>query len=109
MRVVPHIKGDTFSASVLRLDASGGHMDVTGTAILCQARLGGAEGPLVQEFAITKTDAALGSFTIWATAAETALWPEDLLVCDIGYFDGAEKRSTRTFGLWVQGGVNRAD
>ena len=55
---------------------------------------------LIEDLTVTKL-VGTGKFTLVATAVETALWPVNVLRCDIQFSQGGTVRSTQTIDISV--------
>lgn len=73
MSTISHKRGDSFSLSGAIKDAQGVAVDLTGASLRCHLRQ--PDGVLIQALTCAITDAAAGTYSISATAAEAAVWP----------------------------------
>lgn len=103
MATINFKRGDTFSLScVYKVDDVA--TSVAPMTITSQLRTSG--GDLVQQLTATKT-AGTGTFTLVATATQTALWDLALLKCDIQIVENDIVRSSSTFYVKVIEDVTR--
>lgn len=105
MATITHKRGDTFELSAT-VENLGVAVDITGWTITSQAR---DEADLIlQTFAVTKTDAASGAFTVSATSTQTEAWGLGNYQMDIEFVEaGGEVNSTETFTLSVLRDITR--
>jgi hypothetical protein len=83
-------------------------VDLTGSTLTAQIRLvdGGSPSGLLASLTVVVTNAALGQFTVGATAAATLAWPPGRYTCDLRLQDaGGDVLHSESFGVWVQPAV----
>ncbi len=91
-------RGDQFSLDVTRLDENGDPVNLTGMTITSQVKNPG----FVASLTVAITNAALGQFTLSASAAATATWPPARLSGDVKYVAGGGiVRRSKTFTILV--------
>lgn len=82
----------------------GDTLNLTGATLRAQVRPrnGTSFGAVVQELTYAVVSAALGTFTLSATSAQTALWPTGRLACDLELTDsGGAVLHSQTFDVHV--------
>lgn len=103
MATINFKRGDTFSLScVYKVD----DVAVSVTPMTISAQLRNSDGDLVQQLTVTKT-VGTGTFTLVASAVQTALWNLTLLKCDIQITQNDIVRSSSTFYVKVIEDVTR--
>jgi len=91
-------RGDTFSLTGT-FKQNGVPFSLTGVIVTSQLRK--ADGTLIENLTYTQLP-NIGEFTISATAAQAALWPIEVLLCDIQYvFIDGTKESSETFYIQI--------
>lgn len=103
--MISHNRGDTFEAHCVRKNEVGVPIDITNTVIKSKM---GAKGIAI-ELAATKTNAALGQFTLIGSAAATAKLPLGVVEWDIEYTDGDRVVSTKKSQIRIDGDVTRGN
>ena len=98
-------RGDTFVLAATYRDDAGNPANLAGYTVRAQVRHGRR---LVDELSFAATDLAQGSFTMSASAAQTAAWPIGEVACDIRYQspDGVVT-SSEVFRITVVGGITQ--
>ena len=102
-------KGDTFSVLCQRVDADNNPVSISGYTIASKVN---SIGSFTQSLTIGIVNAALGEFTISATATDTLDWPVfqaldgttskmNIVYCDVQYTLGSYVESTDTFSIYV--------
>lgn len=88
-------QGDTLTLAGVAQQDSGAALNLTGSTLRAQVRTrnGAGFGTVVQELTVTVVSAALGTFTLSATSAQTALWPTGRLACDLELTDSGGRRA----------------
>lgn len=106
MTTITHKRGDTFSLACT-VENAGVPVNITSWTITSQAR--DAADTVLQSFAVTKTDATNGAFTVAATSTQTEAWSLGTYSMDIEFVEsGGEVNSTETFTLSVLRDITRA-
>lgn len=99
-------RGDTLAIAAAVTTDAGAVFDLTGYTLRSQVR--SSSGALVGTLTVTIVSAALGTYTLGAPAATTALWPTGQHLCDVEYVSaGGIVTSTKTFPLFVATDVTR--
>lgn len=99
-------RGDTLAAAASIAQDSGAAVDLTGYTLRSQVR--SSSGELVQALVVVVTAPTLGTYTLSATATQTAAWPIGRHVCDVEYTSaGGVVSSTATFPVIVSEDVTR--
>ena len=102
-------KGDTFSVLCQRVDANNTPLDISGYTIASKVN---SIGSFTQSLTVTIINAALGQFSISASATDTLDWPVfqaldgttskmNTIYCDVQYTIGSYVESTETFSIYV--------
>lgn len=95
-------QGDTLTLAGSALQDSGAALNLTGATLRAhvRSRNGGGFGAVVQELTVAVVSAALGTFTLSATSAQTTLWPVGRLACDLELTDsGGSVLHSQTFDV----------
>jgi hypothetical protein len=103
-------QGDTFALAGSAKQDSGAALDLTGATLRAQVRPrdGAGFGVVVQELTYAVVSATLGTFTLSATAAQTALWPTGRLACDLELTEsGGAVVHSETVDVHVRAAVTR--
>lgn len=103
-------QGDTLTLAGTALQDSGAAVNLTGATIRAQVRSrdGAGFGTLVQDLTVAVVSATSGTFTLSATAAQTALWPTGRLACDLELTDsGGAVVHSETVDVHVRQAVTR--
>lgn len=99
-------RGDTLAVDGVVAQDAGGAVDLTGYTVRSQVRR--QSGDLVSALTVTVTNAALGTFTLVAAAAETRGWAPGRHACDVEYASGGGVvSSTESFPFTVLEDVTR--
>jgi len=85
-------RGDTFSLSCTRVNSAGEAVDITGLTLTSQVR----SDAFVDDLTTAIVSGAAGTFTLSATATDSAAWPIAKLNCDVR-FVGDATETTETF------------
>jgi hypothetical protein len=103
MTTINFKRGDTLSlAGTYKVE--GVASSVSAMTIRSQVRQ--FSGDLVQDLTVVKS-AGVGTFSLSATAAQTAAWPLTTLKCDIEFSLSGVVQSTETFSIAVQEDVTQ--
>jgi len=98
MTVVNIKRGDTLSlAGTYKVDGVAASV----SAMTIESHVKNHSGDLIEELTVTKTSGT-GTFTISATAVQTAEWPLTTLKCDIQFSASGVVQSTETFSISVE-------
>lgn len=91
-------RGDRLDLDIIRVDADGNPVNLTGMTITAQAKITGFSANLT----VTVVAAAAGHLRLSCPAASTALWPVAVLSTDVKYdAGGGDIKRSRTFGIKV--------
>jgi hypothetical protein len=102
--------GDTFSALCQRVDENGEPISISGVTVTSSVR--NISGSFSQALTVAVVDAAIGQFSISATATSTNTWPistsidgtvtpRNFLFCDVQYTSGFTVQSSETLIIQV--------
>lgn len=103
-------QGDTLSIAGQALQDSGAALDLTGSTIRAQVRTrdGTGYGALLTALTTVTVSASGGTFTLAATATQTASWPVGRLACDLELTDsGGSVTHSETFDIHVRAAVTK--
>ena len=103
-------QGDNLTLAGSAKQDSGAAVNLAGATLRAQvrARDGAGFGTLVQDLTVAVVSATLGTFTLGATAAQTALWPTGRLACDLELTDsGGAVVHSETVDVHVRAAVTR--